>query len=174
MKTHPDISIRQTTAADYATVYDLIQTAFLTAEHRDGDEQDFAERLRNSPAYLPGLDLLAEVDGQPAGHIMLTRTRVVRPDGSHYDTLLVAPLSVLLEYRNLGVGSALMQQGLRLAAEMGYGAAFLVGDPNYYRRFGYELSAQHGIVHESLPAEYVMVKELRPGALSGITGKIEM
>lgn len=166
--------IRQTTAADYSTVYNLIETAFKTAEHTDGDEQDFAVNLREGINYIPELDLVAELDGQLIGHIMLTKIYVTKPDGSKYDTLMVAPLSVLLEYRSFGVGSALMKEGLRLAAEMGYGSAFLLGDPNYYQRFGYKPTHLYNINHESFPAEYLMVKELIPGTLDGVTGVVVM
>lgn len=169
-----NIIVRQSTTADYSTIYQLIKTAFETAEHKDGDEQDFAVNLRNGENYLPELDLVAELDGQLIGHIMFTRTFVTQPDGSRYDTLLVAPLSVLLECRSIGVGSALMKEGFRVATALGYQSAFLIGDPNYYQRFGYKLSHLYGINHESLPAEYVMAKELVPGALEGITGLVTM
>lgn len=169
-----NFTIRQTRPSDYSTVYDLIETAFRTAEHKDGTEQDFAVGLRNGGNYIPELDLVAELDGKLIGHIMFTKTFVVRPDGSKYNTLLVAPLSVLLEYRKLHVGSALMQEGLRLAAGMGYQTAFLIGDPDYYQRFGFRLSHLKGINHESLPAEYVMACEMVPDALDGVTGRIEM
>lgn len=166
--------VRQITEADYTTVYNLIKTAFETAEHRDGSEQDFAVGLRNSENYIPQLDLVAEQDGKIIGHIMLTKTYVTKPDGSKYHTLLVAPLSVLLEYRSVGAGSALMKEGLHIAQAMGYESAFLIGDPNYYQRFGYKLTHLYGINHESLPAEYVMVKEFVPEALNGVTGLINM
>lgn len=169
-----DITIRAIAQSDYSTVYDLIKTAFLTAEHRDGDEQEFALRLRNGENYIPELDLIAELDGVLIGHIMFTKTYVTKPDDDRYDALLVAPLSVLLEYRSMGVGSALMTEGLRIAATMGYGAAFLIGDPNYYQRFGYELSALYDIRHDSFPAEYVMVKTIATDALDGITGVVNM
>lgn len=166
--------VRQLTEADYSTVYHLIQTAFETAEHRDGTEQDFAVGLRNGANYIPELDLVAELDGKLIGHIMFTNTYVARPDGSQYKTLLVAPLATLLEHRGMGVGSALMKEGFRIATAMGYESAFLVGDPNYYGRFGYQLSHLYGINHESMPAEYVMAKELVPGTLEGVTGLIQM
>lgn len=167
-------SVRQITETDYSTVYDLIKTAFETAEHRDGDEQNFAENLRNGENYIPRLDLVAELDGKLIGHIMFTDTYVTKPDGSRYKTLLVAPLSVLIEYRGKGVGAALMNEGFRIAEALGYRSAFLVGDPNYYRRFGYEPASAFGIAHESMPAEYVMAKELVPGALDGVKGLINM
>lgn len=169
-----NIIVRQTTETDYKTVYDLIETAFQTAEHRDGTEQDFAVGLRNSENYIPELDLVADAGGELAGHIMFTRTYVTKPDGSRYDTLMVAPLSVLLEYRNAGVGSALMKEGCRIAAAMGYETAFLVGDPNYYQRFGYRHTYLYGIRHDSIPAEYVVVKEMVSHALDGITGIIKL
>lgn len=164
--------IRQTTLADYATVYEVIKTAFETAEHRDGDEQDFAAKLRNGENYIPQLDLVAEKHGRIIGHILFTRAYVILPDGNRYDTLLVAPLSVLREHRKKGAGSALMQEGLRIAAQLGYGAAFLLGDPGYYQRFGYRPALGYGIGHESFPAEYLLATEIVPGALETVTGSI--
>lgn len=166
--------VRQITEADYTTVYKLIKTAFETAEHRDGDEQDFAVNLRNGDNYIPELDLVAERDGKLLGHIMFTKTYVTKLDGSRYNTLMVAPLAVLFEYRSIGVGSALMKEGLRIAQNMGYQSAFLIGDPNYYQRFGYKLTHLYGISHESMPAEYLQVKELTLGALDGVTGMINL
>lgn len=130
--------------------------------------------MRNSNGYILELELVAQFSEQLAGHIMLTKTYVTKPDGSRYDTLLVAPLSVLIEHRNIGIGAALMNEGLRIAVEMGYGAAFLIGDPGYYQRFGYKQSHLYGINHESFPAQYVMAKEIMTGALGGVTGIVSM
>lgn len=166
--------VRQITKADYSTVYNLIRTAFETAEHRDGDEQDFAVNLRNGENYIPELDLVAEMEGSLIGHIMFTKTYVTKPDGSKYNTLLVAPLAVLIESRSMGAGSALMKEGFCIAQAMGYESAFLIGDPNYYQRFGYKLTHLYGINHESLPSEYVMAKEFVPETLNNVTGLIKM
>lgn len=166
--------VRQITEADFSPVYNLIKTAFETAEHRDGDEQDFAVNLRNGANYIPQLDLVAQLNGELIGHIMFTKTYVTQPDGSKYNTLLVAPLAVLLEYRHLGAGSALMARGLELAKSMGYQAAFLCGDPNYYQRLGYQPTHLYGIHHESIPDNYVMVCELVPACLTKVTGIVNM
>lgn len=166
--------VRQITKADYSTVYNLIRTAFETAEHRDGDEQDFAVNLRNGENYIPELDLVAEMEGSLIGHIMFTKTYVTKPDDSRYNTLLVAPLAVLIECRSMGAGSALMKEGFRIAQTMGFKSAFLIGDPNYYQRFGYKPTHLYGINHESLPAEYVMAKEFVPRTLDNVIGLINM
>ena len=85
-----------------------------------------------------------------------------------YEALMIAPLSVVLDYRNQGVGSALLKEGLRLAQSMGYRAAFLCGNPAYYGRFGFKAIGEYGIRQAGLPEElapYFMVHELIPGSL---------
>lgn len=166
--------IRRETVVEYPEIYNLIETAFKTAKVSDGDEQDFTDRLRSGGNYIPQLALVAEADNRLIGHIMFTKTYVTRSDGSRFDTLLVAPLSVLQEYRGQGIGAALMKEGLRLAKEMGYKTAFLCGDPDYYSRRGYKPTHLYGIHHESIPDEYVMVYELEPDSLKGVAGIINM
>ena len=58
------ITIRQETPADHAEIYSLIQTAFASAEHRDGNEQDLVDALRKSEAFIPELSLVAQLDGR--------------------------------------------------------------------------------------------------------------
>ena len=166
--------IRPETPADFPEIYSLIQTAFETAKVKDGDEQDFTDRLRASEGYIPELGLVAEQDGKLIGQILFTRTFVERPDGSRFETLLLAPLSVLLEYREQGVGSALMREGFRLALEQGYTSAFLCGDPGYYERFGFRSSAGFGIHSKSgIPPQFTLAVQLEPDALKGVAGMID-
>lgn len=166
--------IRQETKTDYQEIYDLVQTAFKTAKVADGDEQDFTVRLWNSENYIPELGLVAEQEGKLIGHILLTRMYVIQEDGSKFESLLVAPLSVLAEYRDLGVGSALIREGLRLGGEMGYKAAFLCGDPNYYHRFGFKSISEYGLTNPEIPEPYVMGYELMPAALDNVTGVVKL
>lgn len=169
----PGIQIRPETENDYDTIYKLIQTAFQTAAVKDGDEQDFAVNLRKSEGYIPELALVAELDNKLIGHIMMTKTYVHQPDGNTFEALLVAPLSVLLEYRGKGVGSALMNEAIRIACSLGYKAAFLVGDPNYYHRFGYKQASNYGIKSkENIPDQYVQALELVLNGLQRIKGTL--
>lgn len=167
-------TIRQETPNDLNEVYTLIKTAFKTAKVKDGDEQDFAVKLRESDGFIPELSLVAERDRKLIGHIMFTQTYVKRPDGSLYKSLLVAPLSVLLEHRNQEVGSALMREGFSLACRMGYDSAFLCGDPAYYNRFGFRQTTDFDIhPNGEIPPQFVMACELEKDALKGITGTID-
>ena len=110
MKNKSSFTVRQEREAEFPAIYELIRTAFATAEVSDGDEQDFANRLRIHGNYIPELALVAECQGKLIGHIMLTRTVVTQDDGTPYEALMIAPLSVVLDYRNQGVGSALLKE----------------------------------------------------------------
>lgn len=169
-----DHPIRMATTDDHDEIYKLIETAFQTAKVKDGDEQDYAVGLRHKEGYIPELELVAELDGKLIGHIMLTEKHVVQPDGTTFSALLISPLSVLLEYRDKGVGSALMWEGMAKGWSLGYKAAFLVGDPAYYSRFGFKQTSLYGIHPKSgIPEQFVQVCELVPDALKGITGVLD-
>ena len=107
--------IRQERADDYKQVYSLIAKAFETAEHTDGNEQDLAAALRQGGAFIPELSLVAEIDGEIAGHILFTRAHV-----GNSEVLVLAPLSVLPKFQRQGVGTALIAEGHRIARRLGY------------------------------------------------------
>ncbi len=166
--------IRQEKPQDYSRIYDLVKVAFQTAKVTNGKEQDFVEQLRNRRDYIPELALVAEQDGTLVGHIMLTRTYITGKDDK-VEALFLGPLSVALEHRNQGIGSALMNESLRLAKALGYKSVFLVGDPAYYHRFGFQPTVNFGIKEEEpIPDEYVMVCLLVDNALDGITGTVRL
>lgn len=165
--------IRRETPEEFSQIYDLVKAAFETAKVSNGKEQDFVNQLRSGGNYIPELALVAEEEGHLIGHIMLTETYFIN-SGNRVQTLLLAPVSVVLEYRNRGVGSDLIREGLRLAREMGHTSVILVGDPGYYHRFGFKSSVDFGIKNTNdIPDEYVMACELVPGALDGISGTVE-
>lgn len=173
-KVIPDLRIRQESEADYTEIYDLIRTAFETAKVKDGDEQDFAVSLRNSDVYIPELALVAEADKKLIGHIMLTKAYVETETGKE-EFLLLAPISVLIDYRDKGIGSRLIEKSFELARQMGYKAVFLCGDPAYYHRFGFKPASLFGISPWSdIPEQYVMACELVPNALEGVSGVIKL
>lgn len=166
------MQLRNETKKDYNEIYNLIKTAFKTAKVSDGDEQDFAIKLRNSKKYIPELALVVEEKGKLIGHIMLTKTQIKYKQKS-YQALLLAPLSVLLEWRNKKVGTRLVTKALKKAKELGYTSVILVGDPVYYSRFGFIPSIEFGIKNENnIPDEYVQIYELQKGILKEIKGTI--
>lgn len=175
MNDNTEYIIREETENDYTEIYRLIQTAFETAEVKDGDEQDYAVQLRESENYIPALALVAEKGGKLMGHIMFTRIFIQQDNGDKMKVLLVSPLSVLLEYRNKGIGAALMKEGLKIATRLGYKAAFLCGNPDYYTRLGYNQISDVSFWYnnQQIPEQYVLCYELEKNILSGIKGRID-
>jgi predicted N-acetyltransferase YhbS len=92
------------------------------------------------------LAVVAEQDTKIVGYIMLTKTYVSTGSGI-FEGLLLAPLSVMLEHRNRGVGSRLVKESFDLAKKLGYTAVFVVGIPAYYGRFGFKSTALYDITH---------------------------
>ncbi|MBM6939716.1 N-acetyltransferase [Pseudoflavonifractor phocaeensis] len=132
--------IRKETATDYEIVYSVVKRAFENAEHADGNEQDLVNALRKGDAFIPELSLVAEADGKIVGHIMFTRATV---DGK--PVLALAPLSVLPEYQRKGIGKALIQEGHKIAKELGYTHAIVLGSEKYYPKSGYSPAEGFGI-----------------------------
>lgn len=166
--------IRQATVADYELIYDLVKEAFKTAKETDGTEQDFVVSLRNSENYLPELEFVAVQDDQLIGHIMLTKQVVQSSEGS-YQALLLAPLCVAKGYRNQGIGGQLIEYAKKAALKAGYQAIFLLGDYNYYGRFGFQAVSHYQIKNiANVLDEYVLGCELVDDALLDIHGTIKL
>lgn len=132
--------IRQERAEDHAAVYQVVKTAFATAAHTDGNEQNLVAALRKSPSFIPELSLIAIEDGIIVGHILFTKALV-----GDTEVLALAPLSVLPEYQNRGIGLSLIKKGHLTASKLGYAYSVVLGHPAYYPKAGYLPASQYGI-----------------------------
>lgn len=97
--------------------------------------------LRADRAWLPALSLVAVgTDEVIIGHVVASRGQV----GSA-PVLGLGPLSVAPDHQRNGVGSALMHAVLGAADASDEPLVALLGDPAYYRRFGFRASTDYGI-----------------------------
>ena len=139
----------------------------------DHSEQYLVERLRNSEAFIPELSIVAEINQNIAGHILLTRIKVVNNKNEEFESLALAPVSVLPEYQGKGIGGKLIETAHKKAKELGFGSVILLGHENYYPRFGYEIAKKYGIkLPFEVPDENCMTIELIKGTLEGIEGTV--
>lgn len=158
--------IRQEQRNDYEEIYQVVQKAFEEVEHRDGNEQDLVVALRKGVAFVPELSLVAEKNNKIVGHIMFTEIHI-----NGKTQLALAPLSVLPEYQNQGVGKALMAQGHKIATQMGYGFSVVLGSEKYYPKVGYVPAEQYGIKAPfDVPSKNFMALDLQGNShkLNGI------
>ena len=109
------LEIRQENPNDYEEVYNVIKTAFETAEESDGNEQDLVVDLRKSNNFIPELSLVAVKDKKIVGYILFTKIKI----GDNVE-LALAPLGILPEYQRQGIGGELIKEGHRIAKSLGY------------------------------------------------------
>lgn len=123
------ITVRPAVSEDRAAIRIVEARAF----GRD-DEADLVEALVAAGDDV--LELIAEQDGRIVGHVLFTRLKV-RGAAQDISAVALAPLAVLPEFRKAGIGSALVEEAHRLLQGRGETLAVVLGDPAYYRRFGY-------------------------------------
>jgi putative acetyltransferase len=145
MTTHK-ILIRDETKDDAAIITEVTFAAFESLEISNHTEQFIIEALRSAGALI--LSLVAEVDGRVVGHIAFSPIAIT--DGTNHWYGL-GPLSVLPMYQRMGIGKALIQEGLSRLKDLGAKGCCLVGHPQYYRKFGFENVAV--LFYESVPPE---------------------
>ena len=127
------MNIRKATPGDRAGILRVHALAF------PQDERDrvakLAADLLTEQTTPPILYLMAEVDGLLAGHVAFSP--VFRAEDRDFRGYILAPVGVRPDVQRRGVGSALIQHGLRLLGEDGVQVVFVYGDPAYYGRFGF-------------------------------------
>ena len=136
------VLIRREAELDGADIHSVTAAAFTGPGAADPPaEATLVDELRASPAWLPRLSLVAVGDAcDVIGHVVCTRGHV-----GPAPVLALGPLSVLPDRQRRGVGSALMHAVLGAADALGEPLVALLGDPAYYRRFGFELSTVYQI-----------------------------
>jgi predicted N-acetyltransferase YhbS len=130
------MKVRPEATADYAAI---AQTHALAFDER-ADEAALVANLRQQRQYDPELSLVAEIDGQIAGHALFMPYRL-RLSGQTIEAVNLAPLGVHPAYQRQGVGTALLEAGHQIAKAKGYAFSFLLGHVAYYPRFGYQTRA---------------------------------
>ncbi len=152
--------IRKEEIKDYDMIYSLVKEAFAHAKHADGNEQDLVNALRNGDAYIPELSLVAEIDGRVVGHILFTRAWI-----EDTAVLALAPLSVLPEFQRQRIGISLIQEGHKIAGQLGYPYSIVLGSEKYYPKAGYQPADTFGIhAPFDVPRENFMVYRLNDQA----------
>jgi predicted N-acetyltransferase YhbS len=128
-----------------------------------------SERLRQGRRPASGLSLVATDHGALVGTVRLWNVTA----GPRLDALLLGPLAVHPDYRNRGIGTALMRRAIARARLAGHGAILLVGDMAYYGRFGFSAAMTDEL---RMPGRYepdrLLALELKSGALAGARGAI--
>ena len=123
--------IRQEKDGDEDAIRDVVERAFEGKSFADPDDKFIVERLREDGSLV--LSLVAEARGEVIGQVALSPAKV-----GDLKYLCVGPIAVLPDYHGKGIGSDLMGHALGVARGYGRDGVVLLGDPNYYSRFGFK------------------------------------
>jgi putative acetyltransferase len=126
------VQIRLSTAEDPQAIRDVHLRAFPTRM-----EADLVDQLMADGDAV--MSIVAE-DGDIVGHVLLSRMNVIA-DGQALDGLGLAPVAVVPDRQREGIGSALIEAAVGKAKSTGVQILFLLGEPAFYRRFGFTAAA---------------------------------
>lgn len=167
-----EIKLRTEQPADYRETENVTREAFWNHFSPGCNEHYLLHVMRDSPAFVPELDLVAEHDGRIVGNVVCMKGVIQGDDGVKYEVLSLGPISVLPEYQRKGIGGRLIGRTRELAREMGFRAVLLCGDPDYYLYQGFVPAELLGIrTADDMYAMALHVCELYEGALSGVRGR---
>jgi predicted N-acetyltransferase YhbS len=158
------VTIREERIADVAAREALLDEAYGAARF-----SKTSERLREGRCPATGLSLVAVDRHRLVGTVRLWDVAA----GPAPNAVLLGPLAVHPDYRNRGIGTALMRRAITRARLAGHTAILLVGDVAYYDRFGFSPALTNEL---RMPGHYerdrLLALELKTGALDGARGAI--
>jgi len=126
------MQIRPEQSAECAAIHDLTRRAFAPKDFSDKTEQYVIDELRRQRALA--LSLVAVRDGVIVGHVAFSPMVVASGEKGWF---ALGPISVEPDLQKKGIGSALIQHGLNELRQRNARGCILLGDINYYGRFGF-------------------------------------
>lgn len=157
------IIVRPENVKDIQDIYNINSRAF-----GRNDEGDLVNKLRGK--VNPFISLVAENGIHKAGHILFTPVTV---KDSSLKAAGLGPIAVLPDYQGQGIGGALIEDGLCECRAKGMEVVFVLGEGEYYTRYGFDPASDRGLYWKSDDyAPYFFEFELVDGSLDGVTGEV--
>ena len=155
--------IRAARADDAQAIRDVTDAAFGGSE-----ESALIDRLQQDG--LVEVSLVAVEDGEIVGHIIFSTLEIT--DLEHNNPIRavsLAPMAVAPTHQRLGIGSALIHQGIEKCKELGIEAIVVVGHADYYPRFGFSAHLAK-CLKSPFSGHFFMVKPLKEGIFDEFSG----
>jgi hypothetical protein len=138
------MEIRLESKRDYGEVERLVRNSFWNVYRPGAYEHFIVHNLRCDESFLAKLAYVIEDDGKIIGHINYSKGRVVY-ESDIAQAAILGPVAIDENYQNQGLGSRLISFTLKVAQDDGIPFVFVVGDENYYSRFGFEASSKYNL-----------------------------
>lgn len=141
--------IRQEQERDYDAIKQVTADAFALMENSNQTEPAIIAALRDAGTLM--ISLVATDGDEIIGHVAFSPITI---GGEEHRWFGLGPVSVRPDLQGRGIGSALIRQGLHELRAQGAGGCVVLGDPGYYRRFGFENDPN--LRYAGAPPEYFM------------------
>lgn len=142
------VTIRPEQPADIPAVRRVHEAAFPTRA-----EADLVDRVRADGKAA--VSLIAQDDGNVIGHALFSP--VTFDPAAAVTAFALAPMAVMPGHEKHAVGRRLVQNGLAECHAQGACLVVVLGEPDYYGRFGFERASRHGLRNEFGAEEEFMV-----------------
>ncbi|KHD07787.1 hypothetical protein PN36_29015 [Candidatus Thiomargarita nelsonii] len=163
------MNIRESLNSDLESIRNLHLEAF--GEEENEEVSKLALDLASDSDSSSILSLVAVEEGAVIGHVVFSPISISNND--NLSGFILAPLAVSPSEQKQGVGSKLIQFGFDTLAKNDVDAVFVLGDPNYYSRSGFHTDHDVNPPYSLPYPEAWQAKELKVGALQGVSGTVE-
>jgi putative acetyltransferase len=161
--------IRKASDSDLNNILSVLHKRF-----GHGKEVGMVKALLVDPNAKPILSLIAFKDQQAVGYILFTKAHLTKRKETTVISIL-APLAIVPNTQQ-GIGGKLIESGLQILSDSGVDLVFVLGDPDYYSRYGFCPAANIGFsAPYPIPDDYQaawMVQALYPGVMGTVSGKV--
>ena len=132
-------------------------------------ESKLVDKLRMTCAEH--LSFVADDNGTIIGHIMYTSV-LVTGGKQKAQGMGLAPMAVLPSRQRQGIGTMLVKYSLQILREKKYPFVLVLGNPDYYPRFGFQPASRFNIRSgwEGIPDEAFMVLFMDDNAMKNVSG----
>lgn len=117
------------------------------------------------------VSLVAEINKELVGHLLFSRITIQSAQRS-IEALSLAPMAVRPKFQRQGIGSQLVEAGLKACRELNWEIVLVLGHPEFYPRFGFLPELAQTLESPFGGGESWMALELTPGALAGVEGTV--
>lgn len=142
-----NMKIRLEEERDYLEVENLNRNAFWNVYRPGAYEHYIVHKLRGDDSFIKNMAYVIEEDKKIIGNINYSIGRIDFENSSN-DAVVLGPLAIDNNCQRQGLGSKLIEHTLKIAEKENIPFVMVIGDENYYSRFGFVSASKYNIYLE--------------------------
>lgn len=169
------MKIRLENENDYYNVENLVRESFFNVYRPGCVEHFLLHKLRNDNNFIKDLSYILEIDDKIVGQVAFIKNNIKLKNNNDLSILTLGPICILPTYQKQGYGKLLLDFALNKVKEKNYGAVFLEGNINFYKKSGFTFASNYHIKYHTLSdnddSSFFLCKELKKDYLKNINGE---